>query len=149
LSRWWEPFVVEDSHLCSLCRGLCCQNHPGLYLDPLQFMDAWHLSSAWSLRDVLNSHSSLSLKLCMGVPIPQPQKCENGCVFWSPKGCVLPRYQRPLECLVLVPSEESIFEGEPRCSISPKVSYLRCFERWRSYYRETGISPSALIRTPS
>ncbi len=137
-SLWWEPFLVEDSHLCSLCGGLCCQAHPGLYLDPLQFLEAFDLPFSWDPEEVLRTHR-LKMKTCMGVPIPMPESTEMGCVFWSPKGCVLPRSQRPLGCLMLVPKEESIFCGEPRCSLPPEVSYLECFERWRRYYKKAGI----------
>ncbi len=135
---WWEPFVVEDARLCSLCGGLCCQAHPGLYLDPLQFAQAWNLEGEWEMREVLYAHS-LTLRLCMGIPLPLPLSAERGCVFWGEKGCLLPRWQRPLECLVLVPSEESLFNGEPSCSIPPQVSYVECFYRWGQYYHQRGI----------
>ncbi len=88
---------------------------------------------------------SLTLKLCMGVPLPLPVVTDHGCVFWSSDGCLLPRAKRPLGCLLLIPNEESVLEGEPRCALPKEVSYLNCFERWRSYYQVSGMWEEVLI----
>ena len=137
-AKWWEPFVVEDSWLCSLCGGLCCKANPGLYLDPVQFVEAWELPAVWEMLPVLEENY-LTLKLCMGVPIPLPVVTGRGCIFLGSQGCLLPRQKRPLGCLVLVPSEESVLEGEPLCSLPKELSCLRCFERWRRHYQKAGI----------
>ncbi len=135
--HWWERFVVEDARLCALCGGLCCRAHSGLYLDPLQFRMAWDLDETWSLSEI--EPKGITFKVCMGVPVPLPAFIERGCLFWSEDGCTLPRWQRPLGCLALVPNEESVLQGEPLCSPHPGLSFVESFSRWRLYYQEHGM----------
>ena len=136
--EWWD-LVREDPVLCAQCGGLCCQSHPGMYLDPIQFQEAWDLfSRPWEMEEVLLANS-LALKICMGVPIPMPCYAPQGCVFWSPEGCSLPKPKRPLGCLALEPKIETIIEGEIRCSLPPELNYLQCFSRWKELYKERGI----------
>ncbi len=135
----WKSLITEDPKICAQCGGLCCQSHPGMYLDPIQFQEAWGLPlGPWDMEEVL-SVNSLALKVCMGVPIPVPCYAERGCIFWSRNGCTLPRPQRPLGCLILQPKIETLIEGEIRCTFPPGFSYLTCFSLWERHYKAMGI----------
>lgn len=135
----WRGLIKEDPILCAQCGGLCCQSHPGMYLDPIQFQEAWDLPTGpWDMEEVLLANS-LAFKVCMGVPIPVPCYTDQGCVFWSPMGCRLPWSKRPLECLALEPKIETLIEGEIHCSLPQELDYLQCFSRWKRLYEEWGI----------
>jgi Fe-S-cluster containining protein len=111
----WRELITEDPVLCTQCGGLCCQSHPGMYLDPIQFQEAWDLPPGpWDMKEVLLANS-LAFKVCMGVPIPVPCYTDQGCIFWSPEGCRLPRSKRPLGCLALEPKIETIIEPKFPC----------------------------------
>jgi hypothetical protein len=111
-----------------------------MYLDPIQFMEAWELENIRE-RDLANilKRRSLGLKVCMKIPVPMPCYSQEGCVYLSAKGCILPRARRPLECLIMIPSVETIIEEEIKCSIPPTFSYLRAFSKWEKFYRERGL----------
>ena len=135
----WRRFVVENKDLCARCGGLCCKSYPGMYLDPGQFMEAWDLEpTRGSLRELFSRYP-LEMRVCMGVPIPRPRVTEGGCVFLGIQGCLLPREKRPLECLALVPREETLVEGEILCQRPRDLRYVRCFQEWKGFYLDHGL----------
>ncbi len=128
-----EELFVEDEELCRLCGGRCCRGYPGMYLDPERFFSIYPeaLCDFWGTLERRN----LTVKVCMGVPIPAPKHTEEGCVFLSETGCTLPRKMRPCECLLLVPTEETLIEGEIMCRPAPGFSYVECFKKWKEFHR--------------
>ncbi len=141
----WKALLREDPMLCTQCGGLCCKSYPGMYLDPFQFVQAWELEGKdWRLGEVLEN-CYLSLKVCMGIPIPLPRFSAGGCIFLRKDGCTLPRHKRPLECLLMIPRVETLLGGEIRCGFPQGLDYLECFDRWREFYQERGIWKEALL----
>jgi len=144
-SSRWEALFREDPVLCAQCGGLCCKSYPGMYLDPSQFVQAWELEGKkWKLVEVLEA-CHLSLKVCMGIPIPLPKFLAKGCVFLGKDGCLLPRHKRPLECLLLIPKVETLLEGEIRCVLPQGVDFLKCFDCWKEFYQERNLWEEALL----
>ncbi len=141
--REWERFVVEDGELCSRCGGLCCQSYPGMYLDPDQFLEAWGIEPCQGALKALFKRVPLEMRVCMGVPVPRPRSTRKGCVFLGEGGCLLPREMRPLECLALIPREETILEGEILCGRPRGLRYVRCFQKWEDFYRKHGLEREA------
>ncbi len=126
-----EDYFVEKPELCSLCKGMCCKSYPGMYLDPYRFEKIYGFK-----RDFVEllHENFLTFKICLGVPIPIPKFTDSGCVFLREHGCSLGREKRPCECLILIPEEETLVEGEILCKHNPAVSYIECFKRWKEYY---------------
>ena len=135
----WRRFVTENADLCTRCGGLCCRSHPGMYLDPGQFLEAWGIKPEVGALRELFKRVPLKMKVCMGVPIPRPRNSEKGCVFLGEGGCTLPREKRPLGCLALIPREETILEGEIRCQIPRDLEYVQCFQGWKDFYESNGL----------
>ncbi len=126
-----ERLFVPPSELCSLCGGMCCRGYPGMYLCPERFFSIYPEAR----RDFWGTLKAnrLTVKVCMGVPIPLPESTEGGCVFLGSGGCVLDEKRRPCECLLLVPSEETLLDGSILCKPAPGFSYVECFKAWKRY----------------
>lgn len=130
-----ESFA-SDPQICRQCRGLCCQGHPGAYVDPQRFEGIYlkeQKISADSLQALL-PFVGLELKNMDGVPVPAPRKVPWGCVFLGPSGCKLAPDARPGQCLALIPSLDTLLDGEIRCSMPPEYSYGAVRERWKVYW---------------
>ena len=129
-------YVVRDPKLCRLCGGKCCKTYPGMYLFPDRFIEIFGKFSSFQEFEKILKENNLTYRVCMGVPIPMPKYNDKGCVFLGSKGCTLPLYKRPCECLALVPNEETIIEDEIRCSIHPAVRYVDCFKNWKQLFKQ-------------
>jgi Fe-S-cluster containining protein len=133
--RTSDPVNYADPQMCRQCRGLCCQGHPGVWVDPDRFFKAFDLpktSSPETLRSLLPRE--LLLRDLDGVAIPAPQKQQSGCIFLDSEGCQLPENRRPDQCLALVPALETLVAGEIRCELKAEGSTLAAITAWRNYW---------------
>jgi len=124
-----------DPQMCRQCKGLCCQSHPGVWIDPVRFLKNFDLpapATPVALNNILPRE--LVLRDIDGVAIPAPRKQENGCIFWAADGCQLPENRRPDQCLALVPALETLIEGEIRCKLKAEGSTLAAIRAWRNYW---------------
>ncbi len=133
-----SKYFVENPQLCALCGGLCCKTYPGMYLSPYRFEEIYGKITSDNFLYLLEQNF-LTFKVCMGVPIPMPKFTGKGCVFLTDSGCKLSSNKRPCECLLFVPVEDTVIEGEIRCYFTKEVSYLECFKEWEKYYSLKGI----------
>ena len=130
-----NPDNYADPQMCRQCRGLCCQGHPGVWVDPERFFKAFDLpktSSPETLHGLLPRE--LLLRDIDGVAIPAPQTRENGCVFLEREGCRLPENRRADQCLALVPTLDTLIDGEIRCVLKAEGSTLAAIGAWRRYW---------------
>ena len=91
-----EPHNRSEEQICRQCKGLCCQGHPGLWVDPQRFLKTFDLptpTTAEALRQMLPTE--LVLRNIEEVAIPAPRKLETGCIFLQDDGCQLPRTAVP------------------------------------------------------
>jgi len=131
-----ETEYHSDTQMCRQCKGLCCQGHPGVWVDPERFLKSFDLplpAKPAALHKILPSE--LVLGNIDGVAIPAPRKLETGCIFLQSDGCQLPANRRPGQCLALVPALETLIEGEIRCSLNPEGSTLAAISAWRNFWR--------------
>lgn len=124
--------------MCRQCRGLCCQGHPGVWIDPERFLSSFDLPKPGS-PEILNSMlpRELVLRDIDGVAIPAPQKTSEGCIFLQEYGCQLPQNRRPDQCLALVPKVDTLIDGEIRCELQNEGSTLTAIRNWRAYWERT------------
>lgn len=139
-----ERLFIERPEICALCGGLCCRGYPGMYLDPRRFLSIYP-DAFDNLPDSFTKYK-LTVKVCMGVPVPMPSYTEEGCIFLTDEGCLLGVDKRPCECLLLEPCEETLWEGEVLCKPVKGFSYVECFKNWRRFYENRfGGIPEALL----
>ena len=137
-----------DEQICQQCKGLCCQGHPGVWVDPQRFLKSFDLptpTNAEALHQMLPSE--LVLRNIEEVAIPAPRKLKSGCIFLQDDGCQLPANRRPGQCLALIPDLETLIEGEIRCSLPPEGSTLTAIRAWRDFWRQ-GAKHAARARKP-
>ena len=123
--------------MCRQCRGLCCQGHPGVWVDPLRFLQAFDLPrpvSVEALRAMLPGE--LVLREIDGVAIAAPDKRETGCIFLGDAGCRLSESRRPGQCLALVPAIDTLIDGEIRCELLPQGSTLTAITNWQHFWEQ-------------
>jgi Fe-S-cluster containining protein len=125
-----------DPQICRQCRGLCCQGHPGVWVDPTRFLLAFGLPRPASEEDLRRRlPREVVLRNVDGVAIPAPLKLEGGCVFLeSATGCRLPVNKRPGQCLALVPSIDTLIDEEIHCRLLPEGSTLAALKNWQVFW---------------
>ena len=125
----------SDAQMCRQCKGLCCQGHPGVWVDPERFLRIFDLPTT-TTPEIL--HNLLPRELVLrdidGVAIPAPRKLKGGCIFLDSDGCQLPENRRPEQCLALVPVLDTLVDGEIRCDLRPEGSTLAAIKAWRNYW---------------
>jgi len=132
------PKGYEDPQMCRQCRGLCCQGHPGVWVDPERFFAAFPQAGAWAQEEFEKNLPGLGLVLrdYSGVKVPAPDRTGKGCFFLGPCGCRLPPRHRPGQCLALVPSLETLIDGEVRCELTPGFGFASVREKWKEYWKK-------------
>lgn len=134
--------MTLDPQICRQCRGLCCQGHPGVYVDPERFW-AIHFDGEVLTPAELGLRLpfvGLELKEMSGVPVPAPRKAPWGCVFLGQDGCRLSSEERPCQCLALEPHLDTLLDGEIRCNMPPGFGYGAVRQRWADYWADTAES---------
>lgn len=131
-----EPFPL-DPQMCRTCGGRCCQGHPGLWVDPAR-LAALYFGGTLPPREqlaVLLPPLGFTLRNVDGVAIPAPL-ADDGCAFLTPAGCRLPPSHRPCQCLALIPSIDTLMEGEICCTLPApfRTGYVR--EDWQRFWAE-------------
>lgn len=124
-----------DPQLCRQCRGLCCQGHPGVWVDPVRFLQGFDLPRPVSVAQLQNMlPRDLVLRNLDGVTIPAPVKLESGCIFLESAGCRLPVDKRPGQCIALAPAIDTLIDGEIRCQLLPEGSTLTAIRNWQRFW---------------
>ena len=126
-----------DTPMCRQCKGLCCQGQPGVWVDPERFLRSFDLplpATPAALRNMLPRE--LVLRNIDQVTIPAPRQVETGCIFLKADGCQLPENRRPGQCLALVPTLETLVDGEIRCRLQPAGSTLAAIRAWRNFWHD-------------
>lgn len=125
-----------DPQICRQCRGLCCQGHPGAWADPQRFAAIFFGGRPLSLRRLEEELPGLGLRLkeMDGVPVPAPQSLETGCCLLTESGCRLSAEERPCQCLALIPSIDTLLDGEIRCDLPGEFTYGAVRARWKAYW---------------
>lgn len=132
-----NPGNHADPQMCRQCRGLCCQGHPGVWVNPERFFKAFNLPRASSPERLRASlPRELVLRSIEGVAIPAPRKDEAGCLFLESAGCRLSEDKRPDQCLALVPVIETLIAGEVHCALMPEGSTLSAIRAWRDFWAQ-------------
>jgi len=129
--------IVNDPQTCRMCRGLCCQGHPGVWVVPERFLATYFpagLPGRQAFRQAL-ADSHLTLRAIDGIDIPAPQNSGRGCVFLTPDGCRLPTGQRPDQCLALIPDYETLLHAEIHCTLPPAYSTGTARKRWADFWK--------------
>ena len=132
-----ETSHYSDAQMCRQCKGLCCQGHPGVWVDPERFLQSFDLpvpANPAALHSMLPRE--LVLRKIDEVAIPAPRKLETGCIFLQADGCQLPENRRPGQCLALVPALETLIDGEIRCGLQPQGSTLTAIRAWRQFWEQ-------------
>jgi hypothetical protein len=125
----------SDPLICRQCRGLCCQGHPGVWVEPRRFLDIFQLAQPASPQALARHISDdLVVREIDGVAIPAPRTGPGGCVFLDDSGCRLPEQARPDQCLALVPSLDTLIHGEIHCRLLPTGSTLQAIRHWRQFW---------------
>jgi hypothetical protein len=127
----------SDAQMCRQCKGLCCQGHPGVWVDPERFLKSFDLPAP-ATPEALNNMlpRELVLRKIDEVAIPAPRRLETGCIFLQADGCQLPENRRPGQCLALVPALETLIDGEIRCGLRPQGSTLTAIRAWRQFWEQ-------------
>ena len=130
-----SPPSHADPLICRQCRGLCCQGHPGLWVDPWRFLEVFSLDRPVSPQALAGLFSDdLVMREIDGVAIPAPHSGHRGCVFLDDHGCRLPEGTRPDQCLALVPSLDTLIHGEIHCQLQPAASTQQAIQQWRQFW---------------
>ncbi len=126
-----------DPQICKQCKGLCCQGHPGVWIDPLRFLTIFSLPKPRSVQELKANlpSSDLVIRDIDGVAIPAPRKFQHGCVFLGADGCQLAEDVRPCQCLALTPSIDTLVEGEILCSLPPYGSTSTARRCWAEFWQ--------------
>lgn len=144
------PVKNLDQQLCKQCKGLCCQGHPGVWVNPERFFRLFFSASPRGIEELATPLQELSLVLrdYDGVLVPAPRGEEIGCVFLRPTGCQLTPECRPCQCLALEPRLETLIEGEIRCRLPAGFGYGQVRAEWNRYWQtlSSGREPCALAK---
>lgn len=135
----------SDPQLCTQCRGLCCQGHPGVWVNPERFFALFSPKIKPDMTQLLERLAVLGFELrdLGGVPVPAPVGTEHGCSFLGPSGCRLDQGVRPCQCLALEPSLETLVTGENHCHLPAEAGSGMARNNWRTYWK-TKKSPGSL-----
>jgi len=127
-----------DLQICRQCGGLCCQGHPGAYADPHRFFNLFFKGQEVNQEFLRRVLPSLGMELTDmdGVAVPTPRTAPWGCVYLGRTGCTLDLDKRPEQCLALIPSVETLLEGEIRCEMPPAFGSSAVRERWRKFWEK-------------
>jgi len=128
----------SDPQLCHQCRGLCCQGHPGVWVNPERFFALFFPEERPGIKKLRDTLPNLGFELrdLGGVLVPAPSGSENGCSFLGPAGCLLKSSNRPCQCLALQPSVETLMTGENHCFLPAETGSGTAREKWRRYWTE-------------
>lgn len=130
-----HPQNHADPQMCRQCHGLCCQGHPGVWIDPQRFLKTFDLPRPATPQRLLSLlPREVVLREIDGVAIPAPRRDEHGCVFLESDGCQLPENRRPDQCLALVPVIETLLDGDIRCEMPSEGSTLTAIRSWRAFW---------------
>jgi len=146
-----RPVNNHDQQMCKQCKGLCCQGHPGVWVNPVRFFRLYFSVPPREFENLATRLQELSLVLhdYDGVPVPAPRGGENGCEFLRPTGCQLAPECRPCQCLALEPRLETLIEGEVRCRLPAGFGYGQVRAEWNRYWQALNSSrePCALAKS--
>lgn len=120
----------SDATMCRQCRGLCCQGHAGVWVDPQRFerlFAAGHLDPGRLPEGII-------LRELGGIAVAAPRTESHGCTFLTETGCRLDTEQRPCQCLALQPRLETLLEGEMRCTLPAECGSQTARENWLHYW---------------
>ena len=80
------PVKNFDEQMCKQCKGLCCQGHPGVWMNPERFFRLFFSFPPKRIEDLAThlQEKSLVLRDYAGVLVPAPRGGEKGCVFFTP-----------------------------------------------------------------
>lgn len=123
----------SDVEMCRQCGGLCCQGHPGVWVDPHRFAQTFF---AGKIFDEKHLPAGISFRNLGDILVPAPQAKEQGCIFLEEDGCRLPEEQRPCQCRALEPSFDTLMEGEMRCSMPPECGSQSARKNWQRYWQQ-------------
>ena len=71
-----------------------------------------------------------------GVPIPAPQSLTAGCAFLGVNGCLFSIFERPCQCLALVPNKETLDQQcGCLCSLPKEYSRDTANQHWHDYWK--------------
>ncbi len=129
-----------DPTICRQCRGLCCQGHPGAWTDPERFAVLFFGGRPLAISRLERELPLLGLHLddWGGVPVPVPINTETGCIFQGDAGCRFSPAERPCQCLGLIPTIDTLMEGEIHCHMPEEVGSGTTRENWRAYWEKAG-----------
>lgn len=132
------PLAAIDEQICRQCAGLCCQSHPGVWVDPLRFADAFFPGAVLTLSRLieLSPRLELDIRQIGGVPVPAPRRLQTDCAFLGPTGCRFEPARRPCQCLALVPSIDTLIDGEIHCRMPAGYGTDKAQERWERFWMQ-------------
>lgn len=124
--------------LCRECGGRCCQASPGIWVDPERFFSIFFLGQRLTLKQLREQLPALGLVFWekTGVPMPAPRSLASGCAFLGVDGCRFSVAERPCQCLVLIPSQETL--NQPQgclCQRPEEFSRAQARQRWQKYWQ--------------
>jgi len=125
-----------DPQMCRQCGGRCCQGHPGVWVDPHRFSRLFFDGIALTIPmlDEELPKRGLVLRDFLGVPVPAPMRNEEGCTFLSADGCRFTEEERPCQCLALVPSIDTLMDGEMNCTMPSTFGSGTARDLWNAYW---------------
>ncbi len=131
-----------DEQVCRQCAGLCCQGHPGVWVDPRRFAAIFFPEKTLSLPLLLEQSQRLELELRRvgGIPLPAPRRSPAGCVFLAGSGCRLEPARRPCQCLALIPAIDTLIDGEIRCRLPAGYDTGQASKRWERFWKQAPSS---------
>ena len=131
------PVNNFDLQMCKQCKGLCCQGHPGVWVNPERFIRLFFPVPFKGIEELSTRLQELSLVLrdYAGVLVPAPRGGKNGCVFLRPTGCQLLPELRPCQCLALEPRLETLIDGEVCCRLPVGFGYGQVRSEWNRYWQ--------------
>jgi len=105
--------VHLDPQHCRQCGGLCCQGHPGLWVDPERFLTLFFAAQRLNQGELQRRLPPLGMELrdLGGVMIPAPLPGVHGCSALTTAGCAYPPETRPCQCLAMIPEFETPVDG--------------------------------------
>jgi len=121
----------SDATMCRQCKGLCCQGHAGVWVDPLRFERLFY---GQGRVDPDRLPKGIILRDLGGIAVAAPDTAPHGCTFLTGTGCSLATDRRPCQCLALQPRLETLLEGEMRCTLPPECGSQTARENWQRYW---------------
>jgi hypothetical protein len=127
-----------DLPLCRECGGRCCQESPGIWIDPERFFALFFQGQRLTIEQLEEQLPELGLVLWgkTGVPIPAPRSLTSGCAFLGVDGCHFPVAERPCQCLALIPKKETLYRQQGcLCRMPEEFSRDAGSRRWQKYWQ--------------